>query len=379
MTERPLLWSAAITVAVAAFVGVALLSATSPAGVVAGLIAVVAWPVATVLLRIGWSRTGVAFAVVAVLSGSVAGGPSVGLSLVPAVVCSMLLIARVELPVWLGPVVAGVGVVLVCGGIAVLSPQLGVSAMLTMSLGLSVGVLAGFVRRTTRLSAQEAEKLREERIVAREAEGRIALARDLHDVLAHSLGGLTVQLDAIDALLEAGRAGEARTRATEARRLAAQGLADARGAVAALREVPRHDDADVDPSDAIEELIRAHRSLGGTVAVTEGGAPRPVPQGIATALVRAVQESLSNARRHAPGAPVALHTAWRDERVTLRVTTPLPREQQPRGGGYGLTGMSERFRALPSGGIARAEARDGEFVVVAEATLPPQSEERGVR
>ncbi|MCD2498288.1 sensor histidine kinase [Microbacterium nymphoidis] len=379
MTERPLLWSAAITIAVAAFVGAALLSATSPAGAVAGLVAVIAWPIATVLLRLGRSRTGAAFAVVAVLSGSLAGGPSVGLSLVPAAVCTMLLIARLELPVWLGPVAAGVGVVLVCGGIALLSPQLGVSAMLTMSLGLSVGVLGGFLRRTTRLSAREAERAREERIVAREAEARIALARDLHDVLAHSLGGLTVQLDAIDALLEADRIDEARTRATEARRLAAQGLADARGAVAALREVPRLDDADVDPSEALDELIRAHRSLGATVSVTEGGEPRPVPHVVATALVRAVQESLSNARRHAPGAPVALGIDWRHDRVTLRVTSPLPAERQPRGGGYGLTGMRERFDALPSGGHARAEVREGEFVVVAEATLSPGIDEKGGR
>ncbi|WP_433675772.1 sensor histidine kinase [Microbacterium gorillae] len=378
MTERPVLWSAAITIAVSAFVGVALLSATSPTGIVVGLIAVIAWPVATILLRLDRWRTGAAFAVLGMLSGALAGGPSGGLSLVPAAVCAMLLIARLELPVWLGSTVAGIGVVLVCGGIALLAPNLGVSAMLTMSLGLSVGVLGGFVRRTTRLSALAAEKAREERMLARETEGRIALARDLHDVLAHSLGGLTVQLDAIDALLEAGRIDEARTRATEARRLAAHGLADARTAVAALRE-PALQEADTDPAAGIEELIRAHRSLGGVVTVSVHGASRAVPDMIATAVVRAVQESLSNARRHAPGASVALDLDWRNDRVVMRVTTPLPAEPQPRGGGYGLTGMRERFESLPFGGSVQADARDGEFQVVAEAALMTRPGEKGGR
>ncbi|MFK4791609.1 sensor histidine kinase [Microbacterium sp. ZW T5_56] len=291
----------------------------------------------------------------------------------------MLLIAHLEIPVWLGSVVAGVGVVLVCGGIAVLAPNLGVNAMLTMSLGLSVGVLGGFVRRATRLSALEAEKVREERILARETAGRIALARDLHDVLAHSLGGLTVQLDAIDALLEAGRIDEARTRATEARRLAAHGLADARSAVAALREPSLPHETDTDPSAAVDELIRAHQALGGSVAVNVDGASRAVPEAVATAVVRAVQESLSNARRHAPRSPVALSLEWRDDRVTLRVTTPLPAEPQPRGGGYGLTGMRERFESLPFGGSVHAGARDGEFQVVAEAALTTRSAQKGGR
>lgn len=222
--------------------------------------------------------------------------------------------------------------------------------MLTMSLGLSVGVLGGFVRRTTRLSALAAEKARDERMLARESEGRTALARELHDVLAHSVGGLTMQLDAIDALLEAGQTDEARARATEARRLAAHGLADARTAVAALRE-PVLQEADTDPSAAVDELIRAHQSLGGVVTVSVHGAPRAVPDVIATTMVRAVQEPLSNARRPAPGAPVALGVDWRDDRVVMRVTTPLPAEPQPRGGGYGLTGMRERFESLPFGGV----------------------------
>ncbi|WP_084700500.1 histidine kinase [Cryptosporangium arvum] len=87
------------------------------------------------------------------------------------------------------------------------------------------------------------------------------MARDLHAVLARSPGGLVIQLDAGDALLESGRDAEARERVIAARGLAVDGLAEAGRAVTALREPV----GDVDA--VLDELTTTHRELGGEVAV----------------------------------------------------------------------------------------------------------------
>jgi signal transduction histidine kinase len=118
------------------------------------------------------------------------------------------------------------------------------------------------------------------------------------------------------------------------------------------------------------------------------GDARPLSAGQATALQRALQEALSNARKHAPGAAVDARLDWQTERVLLTVSSPLvasaPTPSTPApstsaastgvelarsGGGHGLEGMRERFAALPLGGSATAASGDGRFTVTAEARL----------
>ncbi|MCG7310151.1 histidine kinase [Brachybacterium sp. ACRRE] len=219
---------------------------------------------------------------------------------------------------------------------------------------------------------------------------RARIARDLHDVLAHSLGALTLQLDAAVALAEAGRFDELETRLRRARGLAADGLAESRDAVSALRETPREVIA------GIEDAAAAHRDSGGEVhldgllapasAASEqlaqgattssdrgagAGALRSLDPARADALLRAAQEMLTNARRHAPGRAADLDLEARDGRAVLRCrvrtadrhgdgdaagTTDLigqaPRAGSP-GGGFGLLGMRERCEAVGGGASAR--------------------------
>src|SRR6185312_3428342 len=120
-------------------------------------------------------------------------------------------------------------------------------------VGLIVAILVGVSRRQARTGVARERALLEERARTAALAERSRIARDIHDVLAHSLGGLVLQLDAVDALLESGKTAEAAGRVKAARGLAADGLDEARRAVDALRDP---DTADL--AGAIEQLVITH-------------------------------------------------------------------------------------------------------------------------
>ncbi|WP_040164093.1 sensor histidine kinase [Microbacterium gorillae] len=334
---------------------------------IVAVLGIVGWIAATLLWEPRWRVPFIVAAAVAVVAGCLTATATGGLSLVPVVVGILLLFGRgdVRMSIGVGVTLAGVAA-LAIGGLVAPMPGWG---LVVIAGWLLVGVLAGINRRAMRSAQADAADRREQESRLREEQRRVALARDLHDVLAHSLGGLTVQLDAVDALLEAGHIDQARERVRKARVLAGQGLADARGAVAALRAPAPSSDEPTDPMPGIDDLIAAHRSLGERVDLTVTGSARPVPAAVASALLRAVQESLSNARRHAPGAHTGVSLHWGADEIGLRVANDLTSEHAAPGGGYGLRGMRERFAALPFGGDVDAREVDGFFVVTARAGL----------
>ena len=334
-------------------------------------VALLCWVGRTVLAWLARWRSGTVLAAAAVLVGAVAAPATQGNALIPVAVCLLVLVGDPELPLAFG-IAAGIAAMALIALGALIDP-LPAAALATM-LGVPViAVLAGFSRRQGRQAQLREALLAEREVAIREEAIRVALARDLHDVLAHTLGGLVVQLDAAEALLEAGQPEAAEERVRGARSLAASGLGEARRAVAALRS----------PADALEpwpperfeiavdDLLDAHRSLGGTVELNRSGSPVTLSGVQANALQRALQEALSNARRHAPGAPVTAVLTWHDDRVLLSVRNPLPsvRPAGASGGGYGLIGMRERFEALPGGGSVTVQDSDGWFTVRAEAGL----------
>lgn len=176
----------------------------------------------------------------------------------------------------------------------------------------------------------EAERARAELL-----EGRNHLARELHDVLAHTLSALSLHLEALDALVAAGpaRADEVRAELDETRRLVREGVADARGAVRALRD-------DLGPLE--DQLARLASERAGTVEVR--GRPRRLPPDVTLVLYRVAQEALTNATKHAR-SPAAVLVEFGERQVVLTVTNPLPCTVPPGGsgeGGYGLQGIRER-------------------------------------
>lgn len=228
---------------------------------------------------------------------------------------------------------------------------------------LLIVVVLALVRRDYRVKAEHAQTLLEREEHARREQTRAAalderarIARELHDILAHALGSLAIQLEVADTLLSERRDVDAALpRVRRARRLAVEGLAEARHAVAALRE-------DVPPlPEALSRLVAEHADGGANpVRITVDGTPRAIPADAAVSLVRTAREALTNAARHAPGAAVTMVIAYLADTVRLSVrNTPDGRTAQAGGPrGYGLTGMAERV-ALAGGTFAVREDADG--------------------
>ncbi|WP_211188186.1 sensor histidine kinase [Gordonia asplenii] len=316
----------------------------------------------------------VASALVAMVLGGLASASTSGVGLVPVVLAVGDAISDPQRPLIRGVGLGCLGVVAVAVG-AVLADT-GVLAVLAMIGGIAIAGLVGMSRRQARVAETQSKLLREKEFAARDEARRVALARDLHDLLAHSLGGLVIQLDAAEALLEANKTDSAAQRVSAARALAAAGLSDARRAVAALR-MPVADGPDVDAADLrgdIDDLLAVHRSLGGTVEPIVVDETPGVAAVYADVLRRTIQESLSNARKHAPGEPVALHIGWHDDRVTITVTNPIAPAAcalSRSGGGYGLPGMRERLAALDNGSslVVEADSTPSQFRVDATVML----------
>lgn len=372
VNPRPTPLGAALTVGGAVLVlwGMLVRPDIHPAWAVAlGIVSVAAWVLRVGAAMRGWRRTTLVLTLLGVATGALAAAGTEGASVVPAAVCVSLLLSDDELPITLGAAAALVALGLVAAGAVVAPvPVLSLAALLG---AIVLGFLGGYSRRQLRRSQQREALLAQQELAAREEASRVAIARDLHDVLAHTLGGLAIQLDAVDALLEAGDAATARTRVVAARDLAGAGLAEARRAVAALRmPSARADEPDVPPAEleaSLDDLVAAHRSLGGEATVAVSGEPATLTAVEGEAVQRALQEALSNARRHAPGAPVSVRLDWGAGRVTLTVSNPLTQRPADAGrAGYGLIGMKERFTALPRGGSVASGARDGVFTVAAE-------------
>jgi signal transduction histidine kinase len=267
------------------------------------------------------------------------------------------------------------------------------------SLGITAGTLAGFLttglvvgiptaellgyawafvgvwtialtRNEFLVRAVSAERTLVETRRAREAETQAAtlaerarIARDLHDVLAHSLAAVSVNLQAAEGLLssdtlphdnpELVKAIECVNRAGS---LTRDGLAAAKRAVLALR------DDEVPLPDQLASLAGQFRTADDPAVDLEvSGEARPIPPAASVAAYRTAQEALTNARKHAPGQPVTVRLGYDPDQITLSVVNPIPSEHAERpladtGGGFGLVGLRERaalaggtFEAGPDG------------------------------
>jgi signal transduction histidine kinase len=377
MTPRPSPLSAVLTLVGAALVAWSLLADVDAArpvwGLVLGMVALVAWVLRTAAAMLGLRRTALALALAAIVTGAFAAPVTSANSVVAAAVCVLVVIADESLSLGFCIAVAVGAEALIAAGAVVAQADghpIAVLPLLGMLAGIAAGALAGYSRRLVRRSSRQAALLAEHEIAMREEASRVAIARDLHDVLAHTLGGLVIQLDAAEALLDAGDVDAARGRVTGARALAGDGLGEARRAVAALRSPAPTAERDVAPAEldaTLADLVAAHRALGGEADLTVDGIAAPLSTAQATAIERALQEALSNARRHAPGRPVEASLHWGDGLVRLTVANQAAGAGVSPGGGYGLVGMRERFASLPYGGTVTTDAAPDRFTVVAEA------------
>ncbi|HWD03875.1 MAG TPA: histidine kinase [Amycolatopsis sp.] len=227
---------------------------------------------------------------------------------------------------------------------------------------LAVMVLLGASRRDraarleqTELALARAQTAAEEHARAAALAERARIAREVHDVLAHSLAGLALNLQGARLMLvRDGASAEALAQIERAQKLAADGLSEARKAVAALRE-----DA-VPVQRAVADLLAAYRlDTGARADLIVHGEPRELDASVNTTLVRALQEALANTRKHAPGAAVDVTLAFHDRRIELTALDHQGRRPPDApAAGYGLRGMGERV-ALLEGKLESGPGEDG--------------------
>ena len=269
--------------------------------------------------------------------------------------------------------VTGAGILAI--EISGLAFSIGYGTLLGLPSILLAGLVIGRNRAAYRVQAEQAtqllaqrDELETEQRRADLLDERARIAREIHDMLAHSLGALGIQIQAARAVLaDHGDVDRADEILTAAQRMAAEGLVETRRAVHALR-------ADTLPLD--EELARVSDSYAERYHVPAtfdvGGAPAPLPPDATVALLRVAQESLVNAAKHAAGQGVTVRLDYSDADVRLTVRNDLLPGSRPDGeavmstvnGGYGLTGMQERLRLL--NGTLQAGCQDNQWIVTAE-------------
>ena len=253
------------------------------------------------------------------------------------------------------------------GTLATAVNHLGSGAMLYGAAAF-VGVHVAARRRNAAMArerADEAIRAQLERAEAAIGAERTRIARELHDVAAHHLSGMVIQAAAVERLIERDP-DAAKSGAAWIRSQGKETLANLRQVVGLLRDRDGGDgNAPVPGLSALDTLIAEARRLGDTVAFERDGEPLHLPPIADIALYRIAQQALTNARQHAPGAPVGLRLAYGPHGVDLQVANGAPKREALTGighGGTGLIGMRERadligaeFTAGPAAGGWRVE------------------------
>jgi signal transduction histidine kinase len=264
----------------------------------------------------------------------------------------------------------------------VLAHEIGAVIVGTSTLGflespllLLAALLAGHNRRSYRVQAEQAtvmldqsEQLRLEQHQVAVLDERNRIAREIHDVLAHSLGALSIQIQAARALLSDQRdVDRALSTLDTAQRMVTDGLTETRRAVLALR-------SDSQPlTEELSVLLDTHRQRHHVEATLDiDGEVRALASEARLALVRTTQESLVNAAKHSAGEPIEVRLGYENAQTTVRISNPLgPASANAASfgtidGGYGLVGMRERILLL--NGSLTAGPGDGRWTVT--ATVP---------
>jgi len=186
------------------------------------------------------------------------------------------------------------------------------------------------------------------------AEERQRLAREIHDVLAHTLTALSVQLEAARMLLgAAGNESKAMEAVDRAQHLALGGLEETRQAVAALRGDQRPG-----PESLAELVAGFEHQTGVPTHLAIEGTPVALKPDAGLALYRTAQEALTNVRRHADADEVKVRLRYAAGGATLTVSNRGRQKPAEASGGFGLTGLRERA-SLVGGTLESGPISDG--------------------
>lgn len=245
------------------------------------------------------------------------------------------------------------------------------------------GVILGTHARSAAAARRRAEQLAfEQKLREREAaeQERARIARELHDVIAHTVSVMVVQAGAAEEVLQ-GENAAARAALAAIRQSGKGALEELRRLLGLLREAAASPVTAQASLDRLGELVTEVGELGLRVELTETGSRQPLPSGLDQAAYRIVQEALTNTVKHAGASRATVALEWESAAVVLRVTDDghganggRPGNGQRNGqgpggpgGGHGLIGMRERA-ALYGGSLDAGPRAGGGFSV--QARLP---------
>ncbi|MBV8941049.1 MAG: sensor histidine kinase [Solirubrobacterales bacterium] len=325
------------------------------------------------------------FAVVMILAASTliwsfsANRSSPGVMPYPCLLLAIFTVALTErrtiLAVLGGVIVLGVGAAAVWSPIYPGKPTPG--NVIVLAFFASGAWAAGWLVRQRAAQARRATAESGELARAAVADERARIARELHDIVAHSVSIIAVQAGAAEELVDHD-VDRARQHMSAVRRTAREAMTEMRR----LLEVLRTEDAGYAPAPGLSrlpELLEDARSAGVTVELVEDGQRPPLPAGLELVIYRVVQESLTNVRKHSPGASVQVSLRYRQALLDIDVINTAPSINGKHavatlaGAGHGLIGMRERVR-LFGGSFEAGSIESGGFRI--HARLPVAEEVR---
>ena len=234
-----------------------------------------------------------------------------------------------------------------------------VSIAFNSALFVLVSLLGDGVHSRRKLAAETRERLRladaerEAETQRQVTEERLRIARELHDVMAHSVTTLSIQaaaaLDSLDAHPQ-----QARSMLTSMRAASRQAMQELRATVSLLREAG---DSETTRHPAprlgqLEQLVSGAEQAGLQVEVIKTGSVHALPPAVEVTAYRVVQEALTNVIRHADAAGVRVSLGYTPTRLTIQVDDDGSGPPAVAGGGFGLEGLRERVAAI--GGTFRS-------------------------
>lgn len=343
-------------------------------GSAVGVVAVLARRARAPMLAV-WVTTGCAMAWIGL------GYPGPGAILPVAIALYAVALARPLRATLVAGLLAGAAIIMATWWLIArgADPGEAIVSALMVALGGSLGVAArsrnDLVTAIRREAAQEAARAKAD-AARRGSEQRLAIARDLHDTIAHQLAVISIHAGAAQELAATNpaRAATSLDAIREAARLSTQELTRALGSLRAGGE---------DPSAAAPLL--PPRSRTDFEALVAGAQCEPsdadldilaaLPPALREVAYRVLQEAITDAVKHAPGSPIVIHTDESAAGLSITIRNALASQADSRPAGRGLEGMRERVAAI-GGSMAAGPDAAGGFVVRVHLPLVATTEER---